>query len=61
MKDSIKELLQELDDNHGMLSIKSYSQYRKNGVIVGLERANTGFTFDKTLILSDGAKVIAWI
>lgn len=61
MRNSVEELLQELEDNYGILSVKSYLQYRKNGVIVGLERANTGFTFDRTLILSDGSKITAWM
>lgn len=61
MKDSIEKLLQELEDNHDILSVKSYIQYKKNGVIVDLKRVDTGFTFNRALILSDGSTVIAWM
>lgn len=61
MRNSVEKLLQKLEDNYGILSVKSYLQYKKNGVVTGLERVNTGFTFDKILILPDGTKVMAWM
>lgn len=61
MRNSVEELLQELEDNYGILSVKSYLQYKKNGVVAGLERANTGFTFDRILVLPDGSKIMAWM
>lgn len=62
MKRNSKEsLIQELEDNYGLLEIKALTEYRKNGVVVKIQKASTGLMFDKKLILSDGTSVIAWV
>lgn len=61
MKDSIEELMKELEDNGGLLEIKSLSKYRKNGIVIDIKKANTGFVYDRILLLKDGTEVIAWI
>lgn len=60
-RNSKEDLLKEIEENNGLLGIKALGEYRRNGVIIRTERANTGFHFDKNLILSDGTSVIAWI
>lgn len=60
-RNSINDLLKELESTHTLLGIKALSEYRRNGVVVAIEKADTGFIFDRTLLLSDGRKVIAWI
>ena len=56
-----EDLLKELEDNRTLLSIKALSEYRNNGVVVAIKKANSSFYFDKELILNDGTSVIAWI
>lgn len=60
-RNSKESLIQEIEDNNGLLGIKALGQYRKNGVVVKIQKASTDFMFDKELILSDGTSVIAWI
>lgn len=58
---SKEDLLKELEENKTLLGLKAFLEYRRNGVIVKIEKAERGFHFDKKLILSDGSSVIAWI
>lgn len=60
-RNSKEDLLAELKQNHGLLEIKALSEYKKNGVILRLDKADTGFSFDRKLILSDGSSIVAWI
>lgn len=60
-RDSKEELLKEIEENNTLLGIKALGEYRRNGVVVKTERADTGFTYDRKLTLSDGTSVIAWI
>ena len=60
-RNSKESLIQEIEDNNGLLGIKALGQYRKNGVVVKIQKASTDFMVDKELILSDGTSVIAWI
>ncbi|MGV3076311.1 hypothetical protein ACEE21_14600 [Clostridium baratii] len=58
---TIEDLKQELKDNRSLLSIKALGEYRRNGVVVKTAPANTGFVYDRKLILSDGKSIIAWL
>lgn len=60
-RNSINDLLKELESTHSLLEIKALSEYRRSGVVVAIEKADTGCVFDRTLILSDGSRVTAWI
>lgn len=60
MKRDNKEcLIKELESNNGLLGIKELGEYRRNGVIVKVKKADTGFMFDKELILIDGTSLLA--
>lgn len=60
-RNSKESLIKEIEINNGLLGIKELTEYKKNGVVVKVKRADTGFIFDKELILLDGSSVIAWI
>lgn len=58
---SVEDLIRELEENKTLLSIRAYSEYKRNGVIIRSEKADTGFVYDRKLILSDGSEVVAWL
>jgi len=60
-RDSKEKLIQELENNNALLSIKALGEYKRNGVVVRIQKANTGFMFDRELVLWDGTIVVAWI
>lgn len=60
-RDSKECLIQELENNKGLLGVKELGEYRRNGVVIKTQNVVTDFMFDKELILSDGTSVIAWI
>lgn len=60
-RNSKDDLLKELKENKGLLNIKALGEYRRNGVVVKIEKVNTDFYYDKNLILTDGTSVVAWI
>ena len=61
LRNSKDELLKELEQGKSIISIKALSDYKRNGVVVGIKKADTGFIYDKELILNDGTSVIAWV
>lgn len=60
-RNSIEDLKRELKNNGSLLGVKALGEYRRNGVVVKTVRANTGFIYDRELILSDGTSIIAWL
>lgn len=56
-----EDLINEIEQNKGLLSIKALGEYRKNGIVVETRRAATGFVFDRELLLNDGTSIVAWI
>lgn len=56
-----KDLVDEIEQNNGLLSIQALSEYRRNGIVVSTKKADTGFIFDRELLLNDGTTVVAWI
>lgn len=60
-RNSKNDLLEELEKGRSILSIKSLSDYKRNGVIVEIKKANTGFIYDREIILNDNTSIIAWV
>lgn len=60
-RNSKNDLLEELEKGRSILSIKALSDYKRNGVIIEIKKANTGFIYDRELILNDGTSVVAWV
>jgi hypothetical protein len=61
VRNSKQDLLKELEKGRNILGIKALFDYKRNGVVVRVKKANTGFIYDRELILNDGTSVVAWV